>query len=289
MAATSDWLSAIAISLAVFAFQLYRTWGWALSPDGRYYLAMARGEKVIEPYSRRWLLPWVLGTEQWRWLWARAIAYTLMGPAVYWLTHSLMAVWFALWLPGMTINIRLPVLVDQVAMTLMVVAAGLMVHGYPIAATCMIFVASQVKEPAGPFGMLLAPPLALGAVLGTLLVLFMGRIHAAEKDPKIAWQSKPFAAARMQRDPMMWEVMLLPWGAMLLFVPLVQAWPFLALMSIALGYAQLLIANDSARLYQWASPAVLMAMSPAFSAAPQWLRVAAVVVHPFLCGAYRGV
>jgi len=69
------------------------------------------------------------------------------------------------------------------------------------------------------------------------------------------WLSNPFKSAWTIRgrllDP---QCTMLPWGAVLTAVPFID---FKGVVSLVLGYAQLLMAQDSARLYQWAVLGVL--------------------------------
>lgn len=54
---------------------------------------------------------------------------------------------------------------------------------------------------------------------------------------------------------------------------------YLATASLIVGYGQLLVANDSVRLYQWAAPAVLLALTPI--TIEVWM-YPVIAAHPFI-------
>jgi len=131
-----------------------------------------------------------------------------------------------------------------------------------------------VKESAPVFAAVFAWHPAL--LVGLLAVKWWGA-----SEPDQAWLRRPFHSARTSRDLLDWRRAALPWGLVAAFPLWGSARVFLALL---LGYSQLLLAQDDARLYQWAAPAVL-ALIPSL---PHELVVSACVVQPFILGAYRG-
>lgn len=278
-------IAALGILLAVAFVSLYRVrFEHRLSPDGAYYVKAADGTNVPSPYSRRWLMPLVLGAKWQRWAIVTGVAYLATGLCVYALTHSLAAVWLWAWLPGWALCFRLPVLTDMTAAALMLGAIALERAGQRELAVLCLLTAGQCKESAPIFGAILAPALAPWALGSTVLALGMGKLRAAP--PDAPWLVAPFTYAMRTRDPMAWKMMLLPWGAVALLACFATpSWWLVA--SVALGYGQLLIATDHARLYQWAAFAVLMAIP--WASLPVPLLVGACMVHPFVCGAGKGI
>ena len=280
-----SYIAALAIQALAFAVFLYRAKGkQGLSPDGRHYLAMASFFGAPAPFARRWLLPRIVGTNVRAWALVSGLAFLAVGPLTYALTGALWCVWLMAWLPGWTLSVRLPILTDQVALTLMIVAAVLEQGGCTWGACLVLVVAAQIKEPAGVFGALLCmnPWVAGAGLLGTACAVVVGKVHGTEAEDE--YLLHPFRVAMAKHDPLDPVTMVLPWGGVV--VVGIAAWQGLgtlelvAGMSLALGYGQLLIANDRARLYQWAAPAVLMAVAGYDGA---WL-VPALVLHPFVCG-----
>jgi hypothetical protein len=172
----------------------------------------------------------------------------------------------------------------------MLLAVVLAKNDQLLAAGIVIAASGQVKESAPVFGVILAPvlwPFALGS---TVLAVLIGQIMGTKsKNPKVA---KPLLWAWKKHDPLSWRDMLLPWGVAAALLPLQyqeQSVVFhasvCAFLSLAVGYGQLLIAQDHARLYQWAAPAVLVAVA-GFS--PSWLPLA-LAAHPFVCAQGKGV
>jgi hypothetical protein len=285
-----NYLIAIGIQLLAFAVTLYRYRGQGLSPDGHYYRAMQAGHRVPPPYSRRWLLPLLF--KKWdAWRYVSGLAFVAAGPLVYAMMGSLAAVWLMAWLPGLLINVRLPVLVDQLAFTLMLLAGALFVHDHVVLAAIAIFVSGQVKESAPIFGAALCwHPITLGACIASFVVaVFVGAARGAEKDQD--FMLSPFRVAMTKHDPLDFMSMVLPWGSIAVLLACTssqigptQAWVAAGL-SVLAGYGQLIIANDENRLFHWAAPALLVALS--LPSAP-WV-IPVLAVHPFLCGMVRRV
>ncbi len=284
-------LWALAIQVVAYAAMVYRHRGFSLSPDGRRYIAMSQGRRVPRPYSRRWLLPALFGVDAWKW--ASSAAFIACGPLMYLLTGSLVCVWLFAWLPGMAINVRFPVLVDGVAIMLVLAAGVLYSWGLWGLAAISVFIAGQAKESSPVFALPLCPHpvVAISALasMGTAVVIGK-RTSVPSDEPHIL---RPFHTALTKHDPLDWREMVLPWGSMaVLGLALVAtgqnhtaAW-YLACAALVVGYSQLIIANDSVRLYQWAAPAVLVALAPMQMEAWMYPVIAA---HPFICGAAKRV
>ena len=274
---------ATALALLAYAVLWYRSRGKGHSPDSTRYLLMAEGHAQPSPYSRRWLLPMLLKSRR-AWAIATGIAYVSIGPLIYELTGSLACAWLALWLPGLTLGIRLPVLNDAVAMALMLGAAVACKHDQIALAMVLVFVCGQVKESAPIFGALLCGHWLVGVAGLVSMAVAIGVGARSSAEPDAAHQISPFRVARAKHDPLDWKSMLLPWGSVAVFAVVLgvelNTATVVAMVSVALGYGQLLIANDEPRLYQWSSAAVLVALAP-YMGGP-WL-VPLLVAHPFLC------
>jgi hypothetical protein len=115
----------------------------------------------------------------------------------------------------------------------------------------------------------LQPLLLVGLVAPLARWLFTSAGQINHLDP-LAWTLDQRVAglkahAGRWRDPFL---MLLPWGACLIVVTDLSLWLLLAL---AVGYAQILVATDTVRLYQQSAPVVCVAaamMIPAAWAVP---------------------
>ena len=284
--------AALLIQALAYVTLVYRHRGFKFSPDGRYYENMARGERVPPPYSRRWLVPFIARATRMRWAAISGIAWLATGPLVYDLTGELWCVWLVAWLPGFATNVRFPVLVDQVAFALMLGAASAYHHDQTIVALCLLGLSGQAKESAPFFGLALCLSwgMAAVAVVSAGVAILVGKRMGAPKDRD--FMLTPMLVAMTKHDPLDYKEMVLPWGgvavlagAMLVTGSYSTMAACVAGASLVMGYGQLLMANDSVRLYQWAAPAVLVWMAPYHSA---WM-VLVLVAHPFVCGVSKRV
>lgn len=256
--------------------------GYRLSPDGQYYLRAARGEKVPAPYHYRALFAQLLGTDEVVWNVVSAGALTTFVSVVAWQTaHPIVAVLLLVGLPGLfRINVILPILVDPFALMAAALLAAALQHHLPATAMLFFVFAALAKESAPLFGALWAhnPAYIIGALF-YLGLCHWGRGYAAAPDQP--WLAHPVREAR--KVPLLnWQTSLLPWGALLpmaIYYGL-GSWDWLIL---GVAYSQLLVAQDRARLYQWAAPALVMIVA-AHPATP-WLGVL-LAVH--LLNPYRG-
>lgn len=176
--------------------------------------------------------------------------------------------WFAvafLTLPSLTrFNITLPVLVDQTAMMFAVAAALAVMHEYYLVTIILALCAGACHERAPLFAAIWAIgfvdwPFCLLPLVGLATVgWFLGR-KVDEKDP--IWLQKPVREAlKIHRGKFgHWMHSLLPWGGLIILLPLglagsiISAHQAIALgLALLIGYGQLLVAQDSARLFCWA-------------------------------------
>jgi hypothetical protein len=237
--------------------------------------------RVCRPFHLRWLLPMVCRDKPARWLFVNRVSFAALGLLAWAYTGS---VWMACiaTLPGLHFNWRFPVQVDVPALALALAAAVMLPIWWP-AAVLLAFVAGCTKESAPVFAAVFAwnPLLLVGLIpvafrwlqrQGPDVDTLPTSHHELVAHPlRTGWQ---FHGKRLL-DP---QLMLLPWGGLLVALGAVS-WQLTA--AVVLAYAQLAMATDSVRLYQWAAPVVALAATQAIS--PAWLPLvaAATVWNPF--------
>lgn len=161
-------------------------------------------------------------------------------------------------LPGVTFSWRYPVLVDATGMAAALAAAVVFPHCWP-AAIVIALIAGTIRETAPIWAAIYAwnPLLLIGLV--PVAVRALMRQGDDVLDAENAWiLTHPIKASRKYHaglwlDPF---VMVTPWGALIAGLAGLDLRLGAAL---AAGYAQLLIATDSVRLYQWAAPVMALA------------------------------
>lgn len=261
-----------------FADRFRHPW---LSPDGARYREMAQGAVLPRPFRDRWLLPWALGAEPLVWRITTCIA--LVGIVVVtgaW-AHALHDSWVAAaaaalviaQCPGVIdVHVRLPVLVDPVAMLLALDSAYLAWSGRPLAAVAVALVAGAAKETAPVFAAAWSlspwPLVGLAAPLVTRVLLRSGedldqyRVGVAGEALRHPWRTSVAVEANRWRSFERWAG---PWGVGLVGFFWPGAW-----LALAVGYAQCALATDRTRLYQWAAPSVALGVA-AYVHDPSWL------------------
>lgn len=287
----------IAIASLMYAVTWWHS-GWGISPDGHQYIGMARGEHVPSPYTRRWLLPLLFSIrasskELWRhWAHVGASATVLSAAltAKYVggsLERQVLALLLFVGLPGIwRLNVRLPVLVDPAAYCAAVGGAVLWRSGHHALACAVWLIGAGIKETV--------PIFAAALTLNPIPLLFLPVPLASKlffkqrKNPTEPYLRHPVLEARKVHDFFDWKTKLLPWGSVgiLTLVALARfEWNrtmLIAGVTLALAYGQLLVAQDNARLFQWAAPAVI---AVALQHPPSWVW-AAVILGLF--NPYRG-
>jgi hypothetical protein len=231
-----------------------------LSPDGEYYWS----EDPPRPYGGRWLMPWLLPRRLDAWH-AVAIAATAATAAILTQAGGWLAAVLWLGLASTRTNLWLPVLTDQVGI-LLLTSAIVLPWPWNLAA---VLIGGCVNEKVPVFAALLggSPALLLG-LLGWAPAYLRAR-RADSRDP--VWLTGPFGAAwRANGGLFDLRKLALPWGVALLGLGQVSYW------AVAGAYAQLALAQDRARLYQWIGPAVCLA---AAASIPEAWVVPLVVVH----------
>jgi hypothetical protein len=262
----------------------------AVSPDGHRYRALGRGERVSMPFALRWLLPRICGESMARWRASALLHLAALPPLMtvwlgHWLHDERLQVVGALLVCGLSgiwrITLRWPVLVDAPAMTWAVASAIAFQHNVPLLGIGLALVTGCIKESAPVFAAcygwtflaligLIAPLIrALTARVGTDL---MGQPHVTRQ---------PVAASRVHHLGKWFDAraMILPWGAGILaaLVTDQRIIPILVV-TVILAYGQVLVATDTARLYQWAGPPVILA---AMSVLPPRWAFLALLAHLF--------
>ena len=235
-----------------------------LTPDGVRYLAMSQ-RRVARPFHLRWLAPFICRQDERRWkaLSGASVAAVAILTAIY--TGS---AWMACvaFLPGILLNVRHPVLVDAFGMALALGAALLLPICWP-AALIVALLAGCARETAPVWAAVYAwnPIMLVGLV--PVGIRWAMRQGSDVLDAENAWViAHPFKASLKYHagrwlDP---SLMVLPWGGLLAGV---TAFTTQTVVAVGLGYAQLAVATDSVRLYQWAAPVVALA---AVHAVPIW-------------------
>ena len=260
-----------------------------LTPDGHRYVALAVGLRVPRPFNLRWLIPKLCGRSERRWkistiagVLAGAVGTALLAPT--WQTALAAALIFAA-LPMNRFNLLTPVLVDAPALAFAVLAAVAWSEGLWWLGILLALASGATKETGPVFAALYAwtPWLLIG-----LLAPFVRGLFATPGPDVIdkPYADQPEVVALCHRSTehplrtgwqihrkMIWSpVMVLPWGGAL--VALTNLDLQLGVL-LAVAYAQLLVATDTVRLYQWAAP--LMCVAAAGAVPVAWLPVLVVL------------
>lgn len=212
------------------------------SPDGYFYTK----EPNVRPYCMRRFYPWLLRKAPFSvWRVFAGVFLALAGAFVglkYGVWHSILF----MGLPLVRTCFKYPVLTDAPA--LFFLTLGLYLNNPWIMAIGGLF-----NEKVPLFGSLaLWTPLPLIGLIAPIALHFWG-VKPGQKHP--VWLKEPFKEAWKLRkrflDP---NLMVLPWGFLVFGMGGLGIKGSLALLA---GYAQLLVAQDGARLYQWAFFALL--------------------------------
>ena len=270
----------ISIALAVAAVWYGVVWyfrGYRLTPDGKHYTAMSAGDSAPLPFSLRWFVPFCVGPRPRVWTVVSGVALLAsVGLLTAWLhARGIEPAWFGgvlfVGLSGVFwYNVAWPVLVDQVATASVIGTVLLYDLGFVWWAVALCVVGAMVKEsvPLWAAAAVVSPLLLAGLVAPAVRVLFCSRSDGIVNSLK---------QARSRQGPRMVDarLMLLPWGVCL--VGLVSGEPAV-LLSAALGYALLLVVNDTVRIYQMAFLPIIAATVAAVPA--EWV-VPLAVAHVF--------
>ena len=260
-------------------------------PDAARYLEVAHGRPVVAPFNVRWLLPalcrdslrrwWVVWIGSWPLLAAGAALWAHLSGAG-WEQAAATAVLLVA-LPGvLQPDSTHPVGVDLPAMALSMWAAVCFAAGMPVLGLAVTIVAVGVKEQSAIWVALWAwsplPLLALAAV-GLAYVLrrpAMDRVTAAHPVLRRVHEHPVRSAFEHRAQAGGWRnswLMVAPWSVTLAALydgGTPQLWA-----ALAVGYASLLIATDTVRIYQ-PPAAPLMALGAAMVIPTPWLPLAVI-------------
>lgn len=257
-------------------------------PDAARYLLAGRGDSVASPFNLRWLLPAVCGDdlELWRLVWL--LSWPVVAAGAFWWAYgmgatpwqSLAAAAFLVALPGVwgPISVR-PVGVDLPCLAVSLLSAGFFANGQSVLGVVFAIWAATIKESAPIWIALWAwTPWALVALVAPLVAHFVNRpaIDEVTAVPLLRRVHDHPILSSMEHHDGVWRqarFMVEPWGVTL--AALVSPSPQLVAV-LAAAYAQLAIATDTVRLYQYAAGPV-MALAAAQVIPVQWLLLAAVV------------
>jgi len=249
-----------------------------MSPDGAFYVAVAKGEPTPRPYCFRWLWPLACNKRIMAWQIMSAVSLIAWGPLVAWFAriHGLSGVQcvaaaaLLCGLPGFfRVNVLLPVLVDPPAFALALLSACLTLEGHPAWGVAAALLCGASKE-AGPI-FAAAFCLSPWPLLGLLAAGWWRK--AGLIPPGTPWLARPVAEAlRVHRGHWLgWADMVLPWGAIPVMLFFCQPAPALVagvVLSLALGYGQMLRSQDRARLFGWAAPPLIVLALTGIAGAP---------------------
>lgn len=236
-----------------------------LSPDGRAYLRAAMGQPVPRPYSRRWLLPFLLGPHPARWALA-TYASLALTPFAAWAYFAAMgldgarlvfAVALLCALPGVwRCSLRFPVLIDAPSFALSLLLATNARHCMAGQASWLVLVpfllaGGAMRETIPVFAALWAwSPLPL---VGLLAVGWWRKAAP----PDAPWLEHPIREAlKLRRDiGLDGTLYLRPFGAALagLVHPTAQT-----IATVAVAHLQLAAAQDTIRLTVWCAPVLVL-------------------------------
>ena len=267
-----------------------------LSPDGERYLQMGGGIAQPMPFHLRPGLPAICRMSRGRW-----VAANLIGMAfAAWLVGCLamlhgatgnqaaFATALFLGLPWVRFCFSRPVLVDMPGLALTLLAAVSWMEGYLVLPLVAVVAGALISEKVPIWAAIFAwsPLLLVGLAIPLARRLLFKPAAVNENDRLSDTLTHPLRSGleshrHFWRDP---RVMLLPWGACLVAVIHPMGWWMAA--ALAAGYAQLLVATDTVRLYQQAAPVVCVAT--ALAVPLEWMP-AVLVAHWFNPWAGEGV
>lgn len=253
-----------------------------LCPDSIRYL----NPNPPAPFHLRPLLPWLCGTTAWRWKAATylGIALTIVGTwAIVEGWQGVAAALILAALPSVRFNAQHPVLVDAAALGLAATSAALWVHGHTIPALAVALIAAATKETSPIFAACFAwtPWLLAALIVPAILASLRTPGPDPLNDKHHAWiLAHPIQASRKYHHRYLIDAnpnLLTPWGGAIaaLGAPSVQL-----LATLAAGYAQLAVATDTVRLYQWSAPIVCIAATTAVPMVWWPLLVAVTAFNP---------
>lgn len=269
-----------------------------LSPDERFY--MNPKEKPPAPYVYRWLPRLLFVKNHGAWRWASRLSMFLCGPLLYEVLvmwglepqQALLGVWLFVGFNGVFgINHLFLGLVDQLGMVFMLASTLAALKGQVVMSAILALIGGSCSERTPVFAAISAMsfwPL-IGIISPILARKFIepGPIPLPNNPKAFWWLKTPVMnVGKKTNGPriMDWKMMILPWGACAILLPLGCTEAslellFSAAIALVVGYGQLRIATDTHRLYQWAFVPVL---AISVLSVPLWAYPLIIVLHPFL-------
>lgn len=238
-----------------------------LLPDSRRYVAMAEGRRLCLPFHLRWLIPVLAGTSASAWTWITRVSWFLSSIAVAilatntfdWQRGVAAGLLFAA-LPSNRLNLKYPVLVDMPAMYCALLSALAMQAGAWPLAVLWALVAGATKETAPVFAALYCwSPVPLLGLLAPLVRRVFWKPGTDVLEGHHPWILAHPIQASMREHAGQWGdglQMVMPWGPAIIGLAALD-WQLATVLAVA--YAQLLVATDTVRLYQWAAPVLVVA------------------------------
>ena len=244
-----------------------------LGPDAARYMIAGRGDPVAFPFNLRWLLPTVCRNSVRRWWVVWVASWPLLAAGAFVWAYEMGVDWpqaaacaaLLVALPGvLQPSSTHPVGVDLPAMAVAVWAAAAFAVGWWPVAVLLVLVAAAIKEHAPVWVALWAwTPWALVGLIAVAVAWLVRRsaIDEVTATPLLRRvHDHPVRAAfehhRRHGYRNAW-FMVAPWGVTLaaLWAPTPQL-----VVTVVVGYAALLVATDTVRVYQpIAAPVVCLA------------------------------
>lgn len=263
-----------------------------LAPDSSYYLDLAEGKPVPPPFCWRGFWPgvlWRLGKRTRAWQTVVCLSLIAQGAFIADLANTPLAAILLMGLPGgARFAVRHPLLVDAPTMAiLLMVAAGWQDHIRPWwwMALGGFFISRMRENAAVWLAILTGQWWALaGIVPGLAVGSLSSRRKASARAGDNLWITEPLATALAARRGMWcsFALMVLPWGVVLPLALLSPSWKLAGI--LALGYLPLVGVSDTARVYHWAAPSVILIALQAPVPAEVW----PVLLLLHILNPYRG-
>lgn len=261
--------------------------GKTVTPDGKFYEAMGRGEIVPRPYALRSIAKVI---PHWEGVTIVAFVVTIIGlywwaSAMYDSTTATIACGLYGALPSTRRLLVWPVLLDALSQACIVAVAVLSLYN-PLAALLLALCCMVVHERVPVWGALMVYATA-GLVwlplfaVAIAYVIHKSREEACEGHPlehTVDWLRDPVKTCLANHLPHAhdWRMWILPWGASLAWMmkPTTEA-----MLATALSYASLLVSMDRVRTYQ-AAPFIVVCCAAVVI--PPELAMPAIVATSFI-------
>ena len=276
-----------------------------LSTDSLFYVEA--DFPCAAPYCYRWIPSLLFGQidniekrKKW-WSVATGTCLILSAPTFYFVLlamglssmQSLLGVWFFVWMHGIfRLNVFFLLLVDQFQILLVLLTTLSALHGWIIPTIALSLLSSGFGERAPVFSAIFSLSIwpAIG-IIGHLIarkIITPGALPA--NGPEDLWWLKTsvWKVGHKQNHSIIltYSIMILPWGLCAFLAP-AGAYLFgmeylnvliSLIIALCVSYAQLLLATDRSRLYQWAFVPVIF-----FSVIviPEWTYPIVYLLYPF--------